>query len=41
MEDNEQPEPMGQVTQIDEARIKEHLGEPGLGIDAVDRVHLS
>ena len=27
MEDNEQPKPMGQVIQIDEARIKDHLGE--------------
>jgi len=27
MEDNEKPKPMGQVIQIDEARIKDHLGE--------------
>ena len=27
MDDNEKPEPMGQVIQIDEARIRDHLGE--------------
>ena len=26
MEDNEKPKPMGQVIQIDEARIRDHLG---------------
>ncbi|MGD1923063.1 MAG: transposase, partial [Paracoccaceae bacterium] len=27
MEDDEKPKPMGQVIQIDEARIMDHLGE--------------
>jgi hypothetical protein len=27
MDENETPKPMGQVIQIDEARIRDHLGE--------------
>ena len=27
MDENEKPKPMGQVIQIDEARIRDHLGE--------------
>ena len=27
MDENDKPKPMGQVIQIDEARIRDHLGE--------------
>ena len=27
MDENDRPKPMGQVIQIDEARIRDHLGE--------------
>ena len=36
MEDDEKPKPMGQVIQIDEARIKDHLG--GVSVRPVEDI---
>jgi hypothetical protein len=37
MDENDRPKPMGQVIQIDEARIRDHLGEMVRGTVEGDR----